>query len=194
MADMKRDGHGKAKILSEAELAHLFTEGLTDPRDRALFAIALFTGCRISEACSMLTEDVYDERGRVLDTLTIRKGHTKGKIHTRQVPVSAALGDALTQWSSGKPNLFPGRHGRGSINPISADHILRAAFDRCHIVGASTHSFRRTALTKMHNAGIPLSVIQQLSGHSSLAALQGYLAVTDEDKSAAIAALNWAIA
>ncbi len=37
-----------------------------------------------------------------------------------------------------------------------ADKILRAACKRIAIEGFSTHSFRRTALTQMHNAGIPL--------------------------------------
>jgi integrase/recombinase XerD len=45
--------------------------------------------------------------------------------------------------------------------------------------GFSTHSFRRTALTQMSNAGIPLRVIQKLSGHRSLAVLQEYLEVGD---------------
>jgi len=45
--------------------------------------------------------------------------------------------------------------------------------------GFSTHSFRRTALTQMSNAGIPLRVIQKISGHRSLAVLQEYLEVGD---------------
>ncbi|UJB73276.1 tyrosine-type recombinase/integrase (plasmid) [Acaryochloris sp. 'Moss Beach'] len=43
-----------------------------------------------------------------------------------------------------------------------------------------THSFRRTALTQMHNAGVPTKHIQRISGHRTLAALSGYLEVTDE--------------
>jgi integrase len=36
----------------------------------------------------------------------------------------------------------------GSIyTPTSADKVLRKAFERADIQGASTHSFRRTALT-----------------------------------------------
>ncbi|MCA2710476.1 MAG: tyrosine-type recombinase/integrase [Microcystis sp. M015S2] len=47
--------------------------------------------------------------------------------------------------------------------------------------GISTHSFRRTALTRMHAAGVPLRTIQKISGHSSLGALAFYLEVTDEN-------------
>lgn len=38
----------------------------------------------------------------------------------------------------------------------------------------------------MHNAGIPLRVIQEISGHSSLETLQRYLEVTDEQSVEAV--------
>ena len=56
--------------------------------------------------------------------------------------------------------------------------------------GFSTHSFRRTALTQMSNAGIPLRVIQKLSGHRSLAVLQEYLEVGDAQVKGAANALS----
>ncbi|MBX9720621.1 MAG: site-specific integrase [Candidatus Obscuribacterales bacterium] len=34
--------------------------------------------------------------------------------------------------------------------------------------GASSHSMRRTCLTNMSRAGIPLRTIQEISGHSNL--------------------------
>ncbi|WP_419546418.1 tyrosine-type recombinase/integrase, partial [Microcystis sp.] len=61
------------------------------------------------------------------------------------------------------------------------DLVLRQACDRLGLKGISTHSFRRTALTRMHLAGVPLRTIQRISGHSSLAALSVYLEVTDEN-------------
>ena len=54
----------------------------------------------------------------------------------------------------------------------------------------STHSFRRTALTQMSNAGIPLRVIQELSGHRNLEQLQRYLEVSDQQVLGAAAALS----
>jgi integrase/recombinase XerD len=86
--------------------------------------------------------------------------------------------------------LFPGRWNRGHINPMSASRILREAFDRIDIEGASTHSLRRTALTTMSNNGIPLRIIQQVSGHRSLEVLEEYLAVKDEQVRGAIASLS----
>lgn len=84
---------------------------------------------------------------------------------------------------------FPGRHGRGHIHPDSGDKILRAAFADLGIESASTHSFRRTCLTQMHRSGVPLKVIQKMSGHKTLSALQKYLEVLDEDLELAISTL-----
>ncbi len=51
-----------------------------------------------------------------------------------------------------------------------------------NIEGCSTHSFRRSALSAASDKGVPLKVIQSISGHSSLEMLQRYLDVKDEQK------------
>ena len=188
---MKINRHGQVKILSIDEITRLFQEGLTTDRDRALFGICFFTGCRISESCSLFTEDVYGASGSVRAKLTLRKGNTKGKLKTRSIPVRPELMTLLKthHLQAGHRYLFPGRWRRGHIHPDSAALILRAAFERLAIEGASTHSFRRTALTRLSNAGVPLRVIQEISGHETLAALQKYLEVTERQVEDATAAL-----
>ncbi|ROI07336.1 site-specific integrase, partial [Microcystis aeruginosa FACHB-524] len=77
--------------------------------------------------------------------------------------------------------LFPGRFKTKPLTTAYADLVLRQTCDRLGLKGISTHSFRRTALTRMHLAGVPLRTIQRISGHSSLAALSVYLEVTDQN-------------
>lgn len=190
---MKVNRHGQAKILSTEEINRLFEIGLKCDRDRALFSICFFTGCRIAESCSLLTDDVYGASSAVRTRLTFRKSNTKGKLKTRSIPVRPELIDLLTlhRPQAGKKFLFPGRHGRGHIHPDSAATILREAFEQLGIEGASTHSFRRTALTTLSNAGVPLRVIQEVSGHETLTALQKYLEVSEQQVEDAIAHLNF---
>ena len=176
-------------IASLALLSHI--EGLMMERDRALFGICLYTAARINEACSLHTVDVYRADGKVRDRVTFRRATTKGKLETRSVPVSPELRQMLDGYQSNRPYLFPGRWGRGHICPESADAILRAAFKRLGIEGASTHSFRRTAITWMHNERVPIKHIQSISGHRNLAALQRYIDVTEKDKEMAIATLSF---
>lgn len=189
---MKIDRHGRAKILTQAEIQLLFSQGLQTKRDRTLFGICLYTACRIAEACTLRRADVYDSSRRVRPELIIRKGNTKGKLATRTLPVGEDLRSLLADYNppTNQWFLFPGRHGSGHINSDSAARILREACLRIGIDGVSTHSFRRTALTQMSDAGIPLRVIQEVSGHRTLDELQKYLEVKPEQVRGAISALS----
>jgi integrase/recombinase XerD len=183
---MKVKGNGQAKVLTSTELERLFDQGFVSKRDRTLFAICLFTGCRISEAVSLKTTDIKS------NTLTFRKSTTKGKLKTRTVDIPPALAQILAEYEPPSPGaLFPGKDGRGHLTRFMADKLLRAACQRVGIEGVSTHSFRRTALTQMHNAGIPLRHIQEISGHNDLGTLQGYLEVSPEQKKKAVSVIGW---
>lgn len=182
---MKVNGNGQAKVLTSKELERLFKEGLILPRDRCLFAICLFTGCRISEALALETTDIKN------GTLTFRKSTTKGKLKTREVNITEALKRFLDEYDPPPGALFPGMHGRGHLTRYMADKILKNACRRIGIDGVSTHSFRRTALTQMHNAGIPLRHIQEISGHNDLGTLQRYLEVSAEQKQKAVSVIGW---
>ena len=189
---MKIERHGKAKVLNQQEIQLLFNDGLNTLRDRCLFGICLYTAARINEACTLRRIDVYDKKRNVRPELTIRKGNSKGKLATRCIPIGEDLQVLLAEYNPpvSQQFLFPGRWGKGHINPMSASRIMREAFERIGIEGASTHSLRRTSLTTMSNNRIPLRVIQQVSGHRSLEVLEEYLAVRDDQVLGAIASLS----
>lgn len=188
---MKIDRHGKAKILTQAEIQLLFSQGLTNTRDRTLFGICLFCACRIKEACTLRTRDAYDSKGRVLKELIIRKGNTKGKLATRTIPIIDELRSLLKvyQPEAGVIYLFPGRL-REHLLPDSATKALRKACSRVGIIGASSHSFRRTALTQMSDNNTPLRVIQEVSGHRDLQQLQSYIEVREAQVRGAVTGLS----
>ena len=188
---MKVDRHGKAKLLSQTEIQLLFNEGLQTNRDRTLFAVALFSAARIHEVCSLLTQDVYNASGFVRSHLIIRKGNTKGQLASRTIPIIEDLRSILVAYQPEASGvyLFPGRF-RGHINSDSAARLLRQACKRVGIEGASTHSFRRTALTQMSDSGIPLRVIAAYSGHRDLSQLFAYLEVKDSQILGAAASLS----
>ena len=183
---MKVAGNGQGKILTPEELKLLFAEGFTRERDRALFGICLFTGCRISEALALQTSDIKG------GTLTFRKSTTKGKLKTRVVDIQPGLAQLLAEYPTSPGALFPGMRGRSlTLTRFMADKILKAACGRVGLEGVSTHSFRRTALTMMSSAGIPLRVIQEISGHNDLGTLQRYLEVTPEQRRKAVAVIGF---
>jgi integrase/recombinase XerD len=193
---MKVRGNGQAKILSESEKELLFARGFQTDRDRALFGICLYTGCRISEALALERGDINLAgdlpRGRIA---VFRRATTKGKAGTRSVPVHDELHELLQRYlQRERPQRWEGflfasgsngRHDK-PLSRAAADLILRKACDRVGLIGISTHSFRRTALTRMANAGVPLPVIRRISGHASLGTLQRYLDVTSAQLECAI--------
>ncbi|WP_442946782.1 tyrosine-type recombinase/integrase [Nostoc sp. WHI] len=187
---MKVNRHGRAKVLTLQEIQLIFNQGFQNDRDRIIFGVCLFSACRIRECCTLFTQDIYTPKGNVRPRLIIRKSNTKGKLATRSIPVIEDLRRLLTEYYplAGEIYLFPGRSD-GHISEDSAARILRGACKQAGIIGASTHSFRRTGLTQMSNAGIPLRVIQEISGHRNLEQLQRYLEVSDEQVLGAAASL-----
>ena len=96
---MKVSGNGQAKVLTTEELLQLFSDGLVKPRDKCLFAICLFTGCRISEALSLQKSDIKNK------TITFRKSTTKGKLKTRTIDIPAPLVEYLDEYEP-PPNPY----------------------------------------------------------------------------------------
>ncbi len=179
--------NGQAKVLTHDEIARLFA-AMDSPRDKALFGIMLYCGLRVSEAIALRSEDIQGE------VLRLPAKATKGKLATRQIDIHPKLAQLLSEYDhGGQKYLFPGRHGRGKLARSSADWLLNQAVAYAGLegLGISTHSFRRTALTQMSNAGVPLRVIQEISGHRSLASLQRYLEVSPDQRRAAVLALDY---
>jgi integrase/recombinase XerD len=147
--------------LTQPEIQLIFSNGLDNDHDRTLFVVCLFSACRIRKCCTLQTQNVYTPKGIVRPRLIIRKSNSKGKLATRSIPVIKDLRQLLNNYYPirGETYLFPSRSD-GHISEDSAARILKMAFEKVGIIGVSTHSFRRTALTQMSNAGIPLRGIQ----------------------------------
>lgn len=181
---MKVLGNGRAKILTPAEIDRLFDRGFITARDRLLFAVTFYCACRISEALALTTHDI------VGGSVTLRKATTKGKSATRTLPLHPMLAKYLKAYNPDVGFLFPGRDNTKPLTRAASDVIFKEACKRVRIKGASTHSMRRTALTNLSNAGVPLRVIMEISGHKNLSSLQRYLEVQPEQLVKAIGILK----
>lgn len=189
---MKIARHGKAAPLSQAGFQSLLAAA-PSPAYRALWSIQRWSAARISEALTLTWADVVG--GRV----TFRRANTKTKT-TRQVPQGETLRgelDAYRQaWSEQHGHepqsheaLFPGLNSTTSpMSRQAADKALRQTCARVGLVGVSLHSFRRTAAQDAVDRGLPLHVIQALTGHKSLGSLGEYLQPSESQILAAIGA------
>ena len=177
----KNNRNGQAEIWTDEQLEEVMSD--LSPSMRALFSICRFTGCRVSEARQLRADDL------VGDYIVFRKATTKGKKGTRQLVIHPKLKTVLGEIDLPTAGyLFPGR-GSGPITRQACDKALRIVCDRIGLEGHSTHSFRRTTLTRLSNRKVPLRVIQEISGHKSLQELQRYLEVSPEQVEDAISSL-----
>ncbi|NJO98679.1 MAG: hypothetical protein HC764_23975 [Pleurocapsa sp. CRU_1_2] len=68
---------------------------MRSPVQRLIFEISLFTGERIGAITQLKVSDIYDDHGKVLETITFRSVTRKSTKHglaaTRQVPIHPDL-------------------------------------------------------------------------------------------------------
>jgi hypothetical protein len=94
---VKVDGCGQAKILTDDELESLFAIGLRCQRDRLIYRICYYTGCRVGEARQLHINDVFDGV-EVREKITIPKVVTKGKRATREISTHPKLRAAIEDY------------------------------------------------------------------------------------------------
>jgi integrase/recombinase XerD len=85
--------------------------------------------------------------------------------------------------------LFPSPQiALAHLSDRAADAALRRAMKRSGLkgLGYSTHSTRRGLINRMHEAGISIKVIQNITGHKSLSVLAGYIDVSESQRRNAI--------
>jgi integrase/recombinase XerD len=182
--------HGKAAPLSQADFQTLLAAA-PSPAYRALWSIQRWSAARISEALALTWADVAG--GKV----TYRRANTKTKT-TRQVPQGDTLRTELEVYRQAwekqhghrpQPHetLFPGFGSTTSpMSRQAADKALRQTCSRIGLEGVSLHSFRRTAAQDAVDRGLPLHVVQALTGHKSLGSLGEYLQPSESQVLAAI--------
>ncbi|HEY9684463.1 MAG TPA: site-specific integrase [Oculatellaceae cyanobacterium] len=186
---------GQAKILSPAEIKTVF-QLLKNDRDRALFALGIYSGLRIGEIITLKRNQLFTKEGGVRNVLKVVRLKRKTTVYS-DIPIHPKLRDRLDAYRKDADGdrskwLFPSYDSEtGHLERVRAHYILRAAFDALNLQDASTHSMRRTCLTNMSRAGVPLRTIQEISGHASLGQLQEYLAVDPADKHKAINVLRY---
>lgn len=194
---MKIEGHGQAAIITDSDYQKI-RKVIRSKKYKLLLDIARYTGERWGAIVQLGVSDVYDEEGRARQAITFRaatrKANTKGKRTTRQCPVHPQLLELLEAYrpQGASSWLFPSR-----INPIeritlrAADLIFRGAVVAAGLghKGYSTHSTRRTFITRLWEQGVDLHTIQLLTGHSDTKSLVRYIEANPERIKKALALL-----
>ncbi len=147
-------------------------------RDRALLALMIQTGVRVSELVGLRLRDVHLGTGRHIRVLG--KGRKK-----RATPLTGEVAALLRQWITergGGPDdpLFPTRQGsplsRYTVGLLVGKHADAAAFDCPSLKGkrVTPHVLRHTAAMAWRAKRVDLATIALLLGHESVQTTQIY--------------------
>jgi len=166
----------KAIVLNSVDIRSMFML-LDTPRNRALFAIGLYTGLRISDIIALPQAAVFTASRDVRSTIVLKRSKKKIAVHI-EIPIHDNLAAHLSEHRATLPFgtwLFPSRSiPEKHISRIQAHSILSTAFKQLKREGASTHSMRRTFLVSLVRAGVPKRMVHSLSGLSTISQLRDY--------------------
>ena len=135
-----------------AEQMQSILDAETEPNFKRLWTFLVWTGCRRGEALGLRWEDV--ELGERPQALVTGKGDRQ-----RMVPLLPPAVAALGQPGAGP--VFP------SWSPFSVSQHFRRLVRRLGI-RAKVHDLRHTCLTWLVAKGVPLKLVQDMAGHSSI--------------------------
>lgn len=172
----------------EEDVLSTLINGITDPRDKAIILLFLYSGLRLSELRQLNTNTISVRRrtlpnGSVED---IGVGEVIGKGRKRRcflvgLKAVQAVAEyiALRPPLNDEPALFlSSRRGRLSsraLQQIVDKWCRRLGLDHVHV-----HQLRHSFATRNVNAGMSSVVLKELMGHSSLTTTQRYFRVKPE--------------
>lgn len=168
----KKDGRGQARHLGEDELVTFFNH-LPDAKWRCVFALAYFTGSRISEVLAL------DVTGIENDRIVFIRENAKTNIR-REIAIQPQLRAFLDvyEWPSAG-YLFPAYRNskrKTHVSRQAAHKVLNEVVAAApELEGISTHSFRRSFATNLAKAGRSQAEIQRLLGHRAAATTGRYI-------------------
>lgn len=180
---MKIDRYGQSAIISDVDYQKI-RKVIRSKKYKLLLDIARYTGERWGAIVQLGLNDIWDEKWQVRSFITFRaltrKANSKGVRLTRQVPVHPQLYELLEAYRPMDVSgwLFPSRINLSEhIGLRAADSMFRGAVEKAGLEnkGYSTHSTRRTFITRLYEKGVDIHTIQLITGHQDLKSLVRYI-------------------
>ena len=159
-------------------------------RDETIVMVSFYAGLRAKEIAALTRGDVFEDEGKVREQFILSAVQSKGG-NTRTVYMNQRLRRALAEYAAGLNQIDPNRALFESQKGghFSANTMCQLFLDIYKAVGlkdASSHSGRRTYITRLANKGVGVRLLAELAGHSQISTTQRYIDVNAEQLSAAV--------
>ena len=162
------------------DLTALCDNTLEGKRDWIVLGLLLGAGLRREELATLTFEALKQQptkTGKMRDVLEVTGKGNK----TRVIPISEKLGERLREWRdiAGGGNIARSlgmkKELGESMSAVAIFHLVNKYGDKIGIPGLAPHDLRRTYAQLGYEAGVPLTQISTLLGHSSVSTTQKYL-------------------
>jgi integrase/recombinase XerD len=198
-----------SRALTPDEITRLLTVTKNNPnrksqsfRNFVLIQFGIYTSARIGEIVNVSVGDVVED-GKVCSSVVFSR--TKSK-KSRRIPLNKHLQSLLQRFLDESSHhytgygenrrlksdfpLFPSQKG-GYFHPTAASKLIKVLLTDAGLANAGgSHVLRKSGLTMLHNSGVSLRTLQEISGHSNIQTLNAYLSTTTNQVEGAINSLR----
>jgi integrase/recombinase XerD len=183
----------QAKVLTEKEvrkvLLHIASRKHS-ARNRAMFVVLNATGMRVGELAALRLCDVLNPTGEIVEEIRLAADQTKGS-RGRVVVLNQKAQEeiknylmtrfklkdllAVTMTDTSRALFTTQKNPNRGFSASTLAQHFHYMYKGAGIMGASSHSSRRSFITKLSEMGVSVRVLMDLAGHRSLAITQKYI-------------------
>jgi integrase/recombinase XerD len=183
----------QAKVLSEKEVRKVLlyiASRKHASRNRAMFVVLNATGMRVGELAALRLCDVLSSTGEIVEEIRLAADQTKGS-HGRVVVLNQKAQEeiknylmtrfklkdlmAVTMTDTSRALFTTQKNPNRGFTPSTLAQHFHYMYKGAGIMGASSHSSRRSFITNLSEMGVSVRVLMDLAGHRSLAVTQKYI-------------------
>lgn len=169
----------------ECELIMNFkTKSSLEQKAIDLFTLGYKTGARFSDISRLTSDSVHNGRVQFIQQKTAEKV---------EIPASPLVVEVLSRNGGKAPKMCQERYNEyikivarkaGITDKVERVRSRGATFvheykERCDLI--SSHTARRSCITQLHFAGVPLKDVMTISGHKRMSTLENYIKSTREE-------------
>jgi integrase/recombinase XerD len=166
----------QARVLTDKELKQVLNYNDAcerhAARNRLMLLMTHWAGMRIGEVVALRVSDVVTEDSAPRKEIRLSSTQTKGK-HARTVFVSTRLQREITKYLKASTMRYSERslfstQKSHAFTANTATQLLQRIYTRAGMRGATSHSGRRSYLTKLADKGVGVFVLAQLVSDTQL--------------------------
>ncbi len=152
--------------------------------------VSFYAGLRAKEIAALSVGNVFDETGAVREQFILSAAQSKGG-QTRTVYLNQRLRRALVDYGDTiklmdpQQALFASQKG-GHFSANTMCQLFLDIYKACGLKDASSHSGRRTYITRLANKGVGVRLLAALAGHAHISTTQRYIDVNSDQLSQAV--------